>query len=198
MKQGPILYRIFRPIIKLFIRIFFRPKYIGLENIPKKGRIVLGGNHTSYLDCLLLISSTKRTIHFLAKDSLIKGMKGIIFKRMGLIAVNRKIHDKEALRKAIDTLNNDQVIGIFPEGTISKDGELLSFKIGCVKMASETNSMVVPFVISGKYKLFGHGVAIEFLKPIRINKKDLDIENENLRMMIINKIKEKRNKIELT
>ena len=53
------------------------------------GSVVLGGNHTSNLDCLLLISSTKRKIHFLAKDSLIKGKFGFIFKNMGIIPVNR-------------------------------------------------------------------------------------------------------------
>ena len=76
----PILYRITRPIINILFKIFFRPTYIGLENIPDKGSVVLAGNHTNNLDCILLITSTKRTIHFLAKDELLKGGKKIIFK----------------------------------------------------------------------------------------------------------------------
>ena len=72
MKE-PVLYKIVRPIIKIVFVVLFRPKIIGLENINKDGKLVLAGNHTSYLDCLLLISSTKRVIHFLAKDSLVKG-----------------------------------------------------------------------------------------------------------------------------
>ena len=67
------LYQVLRPFIKLFVVIFIRPRYIGLDNIPIKNNFILSGNHTSYLDCLLLISSTKKTIHFLAKDSLLKG-----------------------------------------------------------------------------------------------------------------------------
>ena len=69
MKE-PILYRITRPVIKVLFIAIFRPTYKGLKNIPKEGRVVLAGNHTSNLDCLLLISSTKRTIHFLAKDDI--------------------------------------------------------------------------------------------------------------------------------
>ena len=59
------LYKIIRPLINLIIKVFIRPKYAGLDNIPKNGRIILAGNHTSIIDPLLLISSTKRNIHFL-------------------------------------------------------------------------------------------------------------------------------------
>ena len=73
-----MLYIIVRPIITLLFKILFHPRIIGRNNIPMNGSVVLGGNHTSNLDCLLLISSTKRKIHFLAKDSLIKGKFGFI------------------------------------------------------------------------------------------------------------------------
>ena len=182
-----LLYRIFRPIIKLLMMVIFHPKYIGLDNIPKDGSIVLVGNHTNYLDCTLLISSTKRTIHFLGKDSLSKGVKGLLFKNMGLIFVNRSIHDKEALKKAIDVLKENKVIGIFPEGTINRGKDItLPFKIGSVKMAHDTNSYLVPFVITGKYKLFG-GVRIEFLKPYKVGD-NLTEENDKLRGIIEEKL----------
>ena len=169
MKE-PILYRIVSPIIKILFNFIFKPTYIGLENIPKEGKCILVGNHTSNLDCLLLISSTKRTIHFLAKDSLIKGFKKIIFQNMGIIPVNRKIHDKNALNSAIDILNENKVIGIFPEGTINKtDDIIMPFKIGAVKMASTTNSTLVPFTIKNKYKVFKKSVILEFYKPYKIN-----------------------------
>lgn len=191
MKE-PILYKVVRPILTLLIKILFRPTYIGKENIPKEGKMVLGGNHTNNLDCLLLISSTKRIIHFLAKDSLYKGWKKRIFKQMGIIPVNRKIHDKSALNKAIEMLKEEKAIGIFPEGTISKiKGNLLPFKIGCVKMAYETDAVVIPFIITGNYKLFHNHLTIEFLKPYKITE-DLTSENEKLKRTIEEKITEKR------
>lgn len=182
------LYRFLRPLINILIKIVYRPTYIGLDNIPKNNKIILAGNHTNNLDCLLLISSTNRTIHFLAKDSLNKGIKKILFKNMAIIPVNRKTHDKNALNSAIKVLKEDKVIGIFPEGTINKTNDLvIPFKIGAIKMASVTNTKIVPFIITGKYKIFNNKLKIEFLKPISVPKeKDLTTYNQNL-MNIIRK-----------
>lgn len=185
MKE-PILYRITRPIITILFKILYRPTIIGKENIKEEGRVVLAGNHTSNLDCLLLISSTKRTIHFLAKDELIKGPKKIIFKNMGIIPVNRKIHDKNALENAINTLNQEKVIGIFPEGTTNKTNDtILPFKIGAVKMANQTNSILTPFTITGKYKLFRKNITLEFYPPYKIETQNQDLTKENEKLMEI-------------
>ena len=85
-----IFMKIIRPIITLLFKIIYNPTIIGKENIPKEEKIILAGNHTNNLDCLLLISSVKRNIHFLAKDELWKGPKKIIFNNLGLIKVNRR------------------------------------------------------------------------------------------------------------
>lgn len=182
----PVLYRIARPIISFLFNIIYRPTYIGLDNLDKDTSLVLAGNHTSNLDCLLLISATRRTIHFLAKDSLAKGFKKNIFLGMGIIPVNRKIHDKEALRSAIDVLNDNKVIGIFPEGTINKtDDIIMPFKIGAVKMACDTDSYIVPFTIKNKYKVFRKSVVLEFYQPYKIVTKDKDLTSENEKLMNI-------------
>ena len=189
--MNTLLYRITRPIIRIIMFILYRPKYIGLTNIPSNGRVVLSGNHTNILDCWLLMSCTKRTIHFLAKDSLIKGWKGLIFKNMGIIPVNRTIHDKDALKNAKKVLTQDEVIGIFPEGTINREKKepTLPFKIGSVKMSYDTSSPLVPFVITGKYKIFNNNLKIEFLEAINI-KEDLTEENNKLRNIINNRLEE--------
>ncbi len=194
MKE-PLFYRfIAKPLIVVLIRVFYRPKVIGIEKIPKTGRIILAGNHTNNLDSVMISAINKRVVHFLAKDSLLKGLKGLIFRHMAIIPVNRSIHDKDALNKAIEALNEEKVIGIFPEGTTNKTNNLiLPFKIGAVKMASETNTKIIPFVISGKYKLFNNKLCIEFLDSISISKKeDLTKDNEKLMKIISEKIKEKR------
>lgn len=192
MKE-PLLYRIVRPIVTFLVHIVFRPNYIGLDNIPKSGRIILAGNHTNNFDSPLLLSCTKRVIHYLAKDSLTKGILGPAFKGMGIIPVNRSIHDKNALNNAINTLKEEKVIGIFPEGTINRtDDIIMPFKIGAVKMAKETNTKIVPFIITGKYKAFKKSVTIEFLKPIEIKSDNLTKENEHLMKIISKKLEEKR------
>ena len=75
--KEPILYRVIRPIVTVLFKLFYRPTIIGVENIPKTGRVVLAGNHTNNLDSMLLVSSTKRCIHFLAKIELFEKRCGI-------------------------------------------------------------------------------------------------------------------------
>lgn len=178
-------YKIIRPIIKLFFKIFISKNIKGSENIPKNERIILAGNHTHILDSLFLISSTKRNIHFLAKSELWQGPKKIIFNNLGLIPVNRKEKSKEPLIIAKKYLENNCVIGIFPEGTTEKGRPMLPFKMGAVKLAYDTNTKIIPFAIKGKYTIFSKSLQLTFGKPIKITSDDLEKENEKLRKEVI-------------
>lgn len=184
-----LFYRIIRQIIKVLFKVLFHPTIKGVENIPKNENYVLAGNHTKWLDPIMLIAIIPKQVHFLAKDSLFKGITKPIVKGVGAIPVNRKIHDHQALESAIDTLKEKKVIGIFPEGTINREkkNKTLPFKIGAVKMAYETNTKIIPFVITGEYKIFSSSVTIEFLKPRNISK-DLEKENQSLREAIEKRI----------
>lgn len=184
-KKESLLYRFIRPIISFLFPLIFRPKIIGKENIPSVGKIILAGNHTSNLDCLLLISSTKRCIHFLAKKELFSGIKKIIFSNMGLIPVDRSKKSHNSLVMAEDYLNSNMVIGIFPEGTTEKEkNKILPFKIGAVKMAYDTKSNIVPFIITGDYKPFSNNLTVRFLKSISINDSNLGIQLKRLENII--------------
>lgn len=181
-----VLYRILRPIITIIFKILYLPIIEGKEYITQD-RSVLAGNHTSNLDCFLLMSATKRSIHFLAKQELWAFPFGIIFSHMGLIPVNRQDKNHKSLEEAYKYLNNDSLVLVFPEGTTEKNRGLLPFKIGAVKMAQETKSNIIPFIITGKYKLFRRSIKIRFLPPISITK-DLESENNNLRNIIKNEL----------
>ena len=187
-----LFYRIVRPIVRFLFLSLFRPRIKGIENIPKNENYILAGNHTKWLDPVMLVAIVKDEIHFLAKDSLFKGITKPIVKGMGAISVNRKIHDHQALENAIDALRKGAVIGIFPEGTINREKKepTLPFKIGAVKMANTTNTKIIPFVITGKYKVFSSTITIEFLKPRTISN-NLDLENEKLRDEINKKLEGK-------
>lgn len=184
-------YTIVKPIVKALFYILFRPKVIGKENIPKNGPYVLAGNHTKWLDSVMLVSVAPRNqVHFLAKEELWHGKGWIVVKAMGCIPVNRKIHDKDVLIKAYEYLNNGSCIGIFPEGTINRtDDIIMPFKFGAVKMCKETNADLIPFVITGKYKLFKRGITIEFLKPRKVSQ-DLELENEKLMDAVSEKLED--------
>ena len=178
------LYKILRPLITLLFKVLYRPKIIGANNIKERGRIILAGNHNNNLDGALLISSTKRNIHFLAKIELFKGIKKIFFNNFGLISVDRSKKNHKSLQMAYEYLKNEKVIGIFPEGTFGK-GKILPFKLGAVKMAYETGSEIVPFAITGDFKIFSKNLKIEFGTPIRITSDDLEKENVKLRNIVV-------------
>lgn len=148
-----MIYKIIRPIIYIWFKLKYNPLIYNKDYIPKKGRVILAGNHTNNLDCLLLGYSTNRWIRYVAKDELLKGIKKIFFKSVGIIPVNRKIKDKSVIPTCVNLLNKDNIIGIFPEGTINRTKEdILPFKNGAVVMSNRSNSPIIPFAINGNYK----------------------------------------------
>ena len=175
MKE-PLLYKLLKPLNQIFIKLY-KPTYINKNNIPKEGAVILAGNHTSKLDPLLLMSSTNRCIHFLAKIELFSGIKKIFFQNLGIIPVDRKRKNPEAINLANKYLFDNKLIGIFPESTINKtENIIMPFKYGAVKMAKETNCNIIPFAITNKYKMLKKSVIITFGKPYKVSK---NIETEN-------------------
>lgn len=183
------LYRILRLPITWFVHTFLRPKFIGKEYLSSDTSYILAGTHTSIMDCLLIIASTNRSVHFLAKKELFQGFKSIIFNNMGLIPVDRSKKDSTVLKKAGMYLDNNCVVCIFPEGTTQKGKTLLPFKIGTVKLAHDKNVQIVPFVIKGKYRLFSRNLVIEFGTPFKVLSDDLEKENEKFRNSIKDMLK---------
>ena len=146
MKE-PMLYRVIRRPLGAIFKAIYKPVIVGKRFIPESGRIILAGNHTNYFDCILVGCATKRCVHFLAKDELMKGPLKFIFKGMGIIPVNRRTKDKAALESAIATLNDEKLIGIFPEGTRSKDYKPARAKSGVAMIANKAKAPVLPVSI---------------------------------------------------
>lgn len=157
------LYKIAVPLFWLI----FRPTVEGRENIPESGGAILAGNHKSKLDCILVAYSTRRCVHFMAKDELFRGVFDRFFRALGTIPVNRRTRDKDSLSSAQAVLRSSGVVGIFPEGRLNRSGDtLLPFKTGAVRMSVRCGVPIVPFAISGDYRLFGKRVRIKFFQPI--------------------------------
>lgn len=190
-----ILYRIVRTLGYPIFLLLYRPEFEGRNNIPKSGSVILAGNHTNNLDAAIMIAGPKRVVHMLAKKELFKSkISNAFFRSMGCIPVDRKIHDENAKSEAIEVLKNNEVIGIFPEGTVNRTNDIiLPFKYGAVSFAKKTGAYIVPFTITGKYKLFRRNIKITYGKPYKVTD-DLEIENKKL-MNIITKmlIKERSN-----
>ena len=187
----PLIYRVFRPLYFVFTGIF-RPRIIGRENIPKKGRVVIAGNHMFVLDPILVAISTWRCVHFLGKYEIFKyKFTNWLFTSAGVIPVHRQRKDHNALVSAEEYLEADQAVALFPETTIIKpEGvQLLPFKIGAVKMAYDTKAPIVPFTINGSYIPFNGRLEIIFHEPYYIpDGADLAVENDKLRERVQSKL----------
>ncbi|MBR6784837.1 MAG: 1-acyl-sn-glycerol-3-phosphate acyltransferase [Clostridia bacterium] len=175
-------------------RFLFKPTIIGAENIPEDGRIILAGNHTHFMDCITVAASTKRVVHFLAKSELLEPPYKRYFEPFGIIPVHRGSKDKAALSSAIEVLEDDKVIGIFPEGKVKLKSEaqytITPFKFGAVKMAHETGTRIVPFSITGKYKFFRKSIKIQFFEPVTVSD-DLETTNNELMEIVAHGITDK-------
>lgn len=106
---------------RIFGTPYFKAKYnlkiINSEAIPKKGAILLCGNHLNVLDQFPVIASTKRTSHWMAKKEYFDSKLGPLFKMTGAICVDRFGNAKASEIEAISYLNNGSAVGLFPEGT---------------------------------------------------------------------------------
>lgn len=192
MKESNVIYKIVKIICYPFFMFFYHPRIIGKENLLKNEGFILAGNHKKNWDVFVLVAANKKKVHFFTKIELFNTkLKKWFFSSMGCIPVDRKVKNKSSVEQGIKYLNDNKVIGIFPEGTHNKTKELIiPFKIGAVKMAFESRKKIIPFAIVGEYKVFGKGIKIVFDKPYEVKSSDLDKENQILMDKVTKLIKE--------
>lgn len=181
--KGEIPYLIFTPLMRLLFRIYYNPKIINKKNIPKKGPIIIVSNHKHIYDQCPTIMATHRPIHYLAKKEYFDGKHAWFFKLFCCIPVNREIKDTTATNKALEVLNNNGAIGLFPEGTRNKtyDLFLLPLKFGAVSMAKKTNVTIIPSCVTGDYKFHSKNLMIRYGSPFKIPEDmNLQIANDKL------------------
>lgn len=143
----------------LLLKLKYRLKVEGAQNIPRAGGAVIAANHCSYLDPPVMCAvSASRIVRFLARDTLFSSpFARWYFKNVRVIALDRTRGDLGALRKAIATLKDGRVIGLFPEGTRSPDGQMRAAKGGIGFLIAKGNVPVVPLYISGTHAAFPKG-----------------------------------------
>ena len=180
--KGEIGYSLLTPIMRVLFKLYYNPKIINKEVIPKEGPILIVGNHKHIYDQCLTIMATKRVIHYMAKKEYFDGKMAWFFKLVGCIPVDRSIKDHNATDKALKVLNNGGAIGLFPEGTRNKtkDVFLLPFKFGTVSMAKKTNATIIPFGLTGDYKFRSKNLTIRYGTPFKVRKMDLEDANKKL------------------
>ena len=162
------LYFFGRGLVKVILKPLYRFEVIGKENIPETGAVLVCSNHIDNLDPPVVGMTFPRPVHFMAKEELFNvPVLGGILKNVRAFPVKRGMSDREALRKGINVLKEGNVLGLFPEGTRSKDGKLGKGLAGAGFFALRTQANVIPCAIIGPYKLFGK-VKIVYGPPVNM------------------------------
>ena len=110
-------YSFLRGFLGFGFKLVYQIKITGKDNIPVSGPVVVCGNHNHVHDQFPVILSTKRMIHYMAKKEYFDGKMAWFFRMAGCIPVDRSIKDDSAKKEAISILEENEVFGIFPEGT---------------------------------------------------------------------------------
>ncbi|MCL4425061.1 MAG: 1-acyl-sn-glycerol-3-phosphate acyltransferase [Firmicutes bacterium] len=155
------MYVLIRGLFSLFFHLFFLGwKAEGLANLPQEGAVILYSNHISWWDPPLVGCVVKRPVCFMAKEELFRiPIIGQVLPLLGAFPVRRGTADRAAIRRALEILKEGRVLGIFPEGTRSKSGQLQKAEPGTALLAIKSRASLVPVAILGPYRPF---------RPIRV------------------------------
>ncbi|KOG89160.1 lysophospholipid acyltransferase family protein [Streptomyces varsoviensis] len=137
----------------------------GTENVPRRGGAVLVSNHISYLDfvfCGMAARPAKRLVRFMAKESVFRHkISGPLMRAMKHIPVDRAA-GMEAYKHALKALRSGEIIGVFPEATISESFTLKNFKSGAARLAQEAGVPLLPMALWGTQRLWTKGRKRDF------------------------------------
>ncbi|MGM0776724.1 MAG: lysophospholipid acyltransferase family protein [Bacillota bacterium] len=160
------LYSFAKAAVYGVLKPIYRFEVFGKENFPKEGGVLLCSNHIDNLDPPVVGINAPRPVYFMAKEELFNvPVLGKILPGLNAFPVKRGMSDREALRKGLGILKEGNVLGLFPEGTRSKTGQLGKGLAGAGFFALRSEAHVVPCAIIGPYKAFSK-LKVVYGKPI--------------------------------
>ena len=146
-----LTYKVFAAILIPIFNLFMSRDWKGSENIPADGRVIVASNHMSYLDVLVFthfLFRNGRAPRYLGKVGVFRvPVIGKILLASGQIPVERETIDaKNAVDHAKILLESGHMLGVYPEGTLTRDGQMwpMIAKTGCARLALETDTPVIP------------------------------------------------------
>lgn len=137
----------------------------GAEHLPRTGGAVLASNHVGYLDFTFVgfaARPIKRLVRFMAKEAVFRHkVSGPLMRGMHHIPVDRAA-GSASYAAAVKALQDGELVGVFPEATISRSFELKAFKTGAVRMAHEAGVPVIPVIVWGSQRIMTKGKPKDF------------------------------------
>lgn len=162
-----MLYTILKTIFSIFFKLFFRAEIIGWENMPAQGAVILAANHMSNFDPPLVATFLARPVSYMAKIELFQiPVFGAAISACHAFPVKRGAADRGAIKAALGVLKQNKCLGVFPEGTRSRNGRMRKAEAGVGLLAAMSKAPVVPAAIIGTDHIFANGSFLPKLKVI--------------------------------
>src|SRR5918994_234158 len=165
-------YRLMKIILTPILRLLYRVRVEGIENVPGDGAAIMASNHISFCDSIFLPLVLKRRITFVAKAEYFEDPKTAwFFRSVGQIPIKRSggSASQGALEAAAEVLAGGGVFGIYPEGTRSPDGRLYRGHTGVARLALQRDLPVLPVAMIGTREAQPIGQAMPNLfRPVTI------------------------------
>ncbi|NLP48921.1 MAG: 1-acyl-sn-glycerol-3-phosphate acyltransferase [Clostridiales bacterium] len=161
-------YHIAFRVVKIIAKVIFRIKYEGTENVPETGALVVASNHICLLDPVFIGLGSGRTLHYMSKSENFENrFLRWFYTNLNAFPVNRGHADRSAIEYAIKIVEGGGALGIFPEGTRSKDLTPQRPKSGAAFVARVAACDILPVSVysESKIKMFSK-ITIRYGKPI--------------------------------
>jgi len=173
-----------RFLAEVFSRLFYRIESEEVAQLPEEGPALLVCNHVSYADPVVIFGASKRPIRFImAKEIRNKAPFNLVFQASRTLAICSPLEDRktyeETIREAANSLRNGELVMIFPEGRLSPDGEIGTFRRGVEKLLENAPVPVYPMAIRGIWGSFfshGNGPALRSGFHLRLRRRAIQLK----------------------
>lgn len=164
-----------RYVLYLTISKVYRIKVYGLDNLPSTGGILLLGNHTSFLDWALLGIASPRPLRFVIHRSYYEKwyLKWVLTK-MGVIPISSG-GSQQAIKLISEALSNGDAVTLFPEGRLSKNGQIGHFNSGYERAIANTGAKIIPFYLLGLWGASSSHATSRYKTVSKIKKRRISV-----------------------
>lgn len=160
--------RLLRTIVRAMATVLTRRYIEGLERLPRRGGTIVAINHLHILDALWIFSVLpRRTVFVVASEFRNRPVVGWLLRMGDAIFVTRGQGDRDAILRAAQAVRAGAIVGMAPEGRLSRTGGLIRGQSGIARLAAAAGAPVIPIAMSGQEKLWRYWLTVRRV-PIRI------------------------------
>src|SRR5262245_54653376 len=162
------LYWTLKRVLAPFFDVYFSLRVSGQEHLPA-GPFIVAGNHSSLLDWVFVARFVDRPIRFVLTREFYDqpGLTGI-YRRLGIIPIRDGAIELSAVRQLLGTLARGEIVGVFPEGRITRNGDLMPAQPGVVAIAARAGVPIVPVGVRGAFEAFPRDARLPRPHPVRV------------------------------